>query len=697
MILCDTTTQPTLHCDPGEPACLRYAVADLASDLGKISGCVHAVRPLPPSPGNDSPIIVAGTSRNPALRAFAAANGIDIATLDAPDACERFRIQILPTPAACDRGADGSRNATIFLCGSDERGAMWAVYEFCERFLGVDPLYLWTDNAPARQPVLDLPPGIHEDQPRTFRYRGWFINDEDLLSDWRDGGGTRDIDYPFYHQVVHPDVMMRVIETALRLKQNLLIPASFLDITNPAEETLVRLATERGLFVSQHHIEPLGVSHFALERYWRARGRPTPPSYVTEPDLVRETWRHYAARWARYPGVVWQLGLRGRGDQPVWDSDSQVAADMEARGALISCAIADQHAIVREALGHDNFVSTSTLWKEGTTLHNAGFLKFPGDTIVLFADTLQTPRAAGGQHFYAQHWGDDFYSVTHRPGHAYGIYYHVAVWRSGPHLAQGVPPAKIHQVVGEAIARGDTALAITNVANLREVVLGIRLAAALTWDFPAFQPEPFLNAWCERQFGNAAARDAARLYEKFNDAFPSLPTEDGGHRALWHDGAMRESGIACLDAIERSGESPDLWRENFTPETVGNLKKWTAHSLGGWTAALSLAREIAPRIPPGRASFFHHHFEVQAAIMIGLAEWLSGLLRAFDASMSETKNAGAAAGSDRVVRELEIAATALDRAIAIRTASETGQWRHWYRGDHKMNLPALARQTRELS
>ncbi|RRJ99598.1 hypothetical protein Ga0100230_015850 [Opitutaceae bacterium TAV3] len=595
------------------------------------------------------------------MRAFAAANGIDIATLDAPDACERFRIQILPTPAARDQGADGSRNAVIFLCGSDERGAMWAVYEFCERFLGVDPLYLWTDNAPARQPVLDLPPGIHEDQPRTFRYRGWFINDEDLLSDWRDGGGTRDIDYPFYNQVVHPDVMMRVIETALRLKQNLLIPASFLDITNPAEETLVRLATERGLFVSQHHIEPLGVSHFALERYWRARGRPTPPSYVTEPDLVRETWRHYAARWARYPGVVWQLGLRGRGDRPVWENDSHVPPTMEARGALISRAIADQHAIVAEVLGRDDFVSTTTLWQEGTVLHNAGHLHFPPKTLILFADTLQTQRTAGGQPFYAQRWGADFHSVARQPRHAYGIYYHVAVWRSGPHLAQGVPPAKIQHAVGEAVARGDTALAITNVANLREVVLGIRAMAALTWNFASFDHDAFMRDWCARQFGNDAAPDAIRLYQDFHDAMPPLPAGDSAHPALYHDGALRESGLVCLEAMQRFATSTDApspslpildvgcstldvrrsghrpppppppWLENFTPQTLQNLTTWTAHGLARWPAVIANARALASRIPPERASFFHHHFIVQATIMLGLNQWLAALLQAFRA------------------------------------------------------------------
>ncbi|WP_043585068.1 glycosyl hydrolase 115 family protein [Geminisphaera colitermitum] len=659
-----------------------------------------------------------GTVQNPAIRAFAASTGIDLASLEAPDATERWRIQFLDTK-------ENNTHATVLLCGSDAHGAMWAVYEFCERILGIDPLYLWTDSPPPPPAgAFHIPRSAirtHEDQPHTFRYRGWFINDEDLLCGWRDGGGHRTIDYPYYHQVVHPGVMARVVETALRLKQNLLIPASFLDIDNPAEEALVRLATERGLHISQHHIEPLGVSHFAMERYWRARGRATPPSYVTEPDLVRETWRHYATRWARHPGVVWQLGLRGRGDRPVWENDSHVPPTMEARGALISRAIADQHAIVAEVLGRDDFVSTTTLWQEGTVLHNAGHLHFPPKTLILFADTLQTPRAAGGQPFYAQRWGADFHSVARQPRHAYGIYYHVAVWRSGPHLAQGVPPAKIQHAVGEAVTRGDTALAITNVANLREVVLGIRAMAALTWDFAAFDHDAFMRDWCARQFGNDAAPDAIRLYQDFHDAMPPLPAGDSAHPALYHDGALRESGLVCLEAMQRFATSTDApspslpildvgcstldvrrsghrpapppppWLENFTPQTLQNLTTWTAHGLARWPAVIANARALASRIPPERASFFHHHFIVQAAIMLGLNQWLAALLQAFRA-LSEAPPLPPLAADG-----LHAAADALDRAIATRAASETGVWRHWYRGDHKINLSALASQTRRLA
>ena len=58
-----------------------------------------------------------------------------------------------------------------------------------------------------------------------------------------------------------------VVETLLRLKFNLVIPASFLDIENPPEKKLFDAVARRGIYISQHHVEPLGLSHFAFEDF----------------------------------------------------------------------------------------------------------------------------------------------------------------------------------------------------------------------------------------------------------------------------------------------------------------------------------------------------------------------------------------------------------------------------------------------
>jgi Glycosyl hydrolase family 115 len=55
-----------------------------------------------------------------------------------------------------------------------------------------------------------------------FRCRGWFINDEDHLTEWKTFEGRRNNDYKHYARVMHPDVLDKVIETALRLRMNMM-------------------------------------------------------------------------------------------------------------------------------------------------------------------------------------------------------------------------------------------------------------------------------------------------------------------------------------------------------------------------------------------------------------------------------------------------------------------------------------------
>ncbi|MHB8899452.1 MAG: glycosyl hydrolase 115 family protein, partial [Thermoguttaceae bacterium] len=224
----------------------------------------------------------------------------------------------------------------VRIRGADELGVIYGIYRFSRECLGVDPYWYFKDLLPEQRGAVTVPPGVVESRPSTFGYRGWFVNDEDLLTEWKEGGGARHIDYPFYQQVVHPDVIDRVFEALLRAGGNLVIPASFVDVMNEPEAALIRRAVERGLYVTQHHIEPLGVSHYGFENYWKARGRDYAFAYGSQPDQVREAWRAFAQRWYELAGskVVWQLGLRGKGDRAIWLSDKSVG-EAEA-GRMIS-------------------------------------------------------------------------------------------------------------------------------------------------------------------------------------------------------------------------------------------------------------------------------------------------------------------------------------------------------------------------
>jgi hypothetical protein len=76
----------------------------------------------------------------------------------------------------------------VVLSGADMRGTIFAIYQFSQDWLGVDPMYYWNDHAPARKASVVIPAGLSKSFPSPlFHYRGFFINDEDQLTGWAPG------------------------------------------------------------------------------------------------------------------------------------------------------------------------------------------------------------------------------------------------------------------------------------------------------------------------------------------------------------------------------------------------------------------------------------------------------------------------------------------------------------------------------
>jgi hypothetical protein len=657
-----------VFCHHSEPHCLALAVRDLQSDLHKVSGQQADIKPY--LPRDEDGYIVVGSLDNAAFCAWLAERSIDTTAI-----AGRWEHFLLCT--------FGAQQQNLLICGSDARGAMFGVYDVCERCLGVDPLYFWTDNEPARRQQLVLSPLHMIDGPKTFTYRGVFVNDEDLLTDWRDGGGKRYTTYPFYHQVVHHDIITRVVETALRLKMNLIIPASLLDIDNPAEENLVRLVTERGLFISQHHVEPLGVSHFAWDNYWAKLGEQAPASFVTHRAEFEEIWEYYARKWARYAGVIWQLGLRGRGDRPVWWSDANAPATDAERGALISSAYAAQYAILKRVLGHDDFVSTATLWLEGSDLQKAGVLTYPQRTMLIFSD-----------HGPTQMMRDDYYLTRREPQRQYGLYHHVAFWGDGPHLVDGTSLDKLYFNYANAAERGDTTYSILNVCNVREFVIGMEAVARMNWDFAAFSPQAYLDGWIARHCGASAVAAVNQVYQRHMAAYVTLRSNRFDGEMLLIDGITRILGVNLLDALAGSFKLPDFrhgsFREQFA--TAADLATWLMQQLPAaiarWQDVLDACYDALPQVKPERRTFFVDHFVVQAEIMYGLYAWCHSLAQAV--AEHETGNAAAAR------QRLSDALFHMQKLLLDRRKAEHGAWQDWYRGDKKMNLPGIVDRMKVL-
>lgn len=671
------STKKSICLEESEHSGVKLAVRDLIRDFRTVGLSEPQWRTslAEDASAEQASVLYVGTLGNEPFERLLAEQGVDAGSLTGKK--ESCRIQSM--------GIDGRHIAII---GSDHRGTIYGIYEFSKRYLGIDPLHLWTGRQPETIGELKIADCRVEVGASTFGYRGWFLNDEDLLLGW-----TGEFDTTFANNAFrkHPEyirALYPIMETALRLKQNLLIPASLLDIMEPIDEEIVRVVTERGLLISQHHIEPVGVMPRRIVKYWADRGDDGALSYSANPEKYEEVWKAYAERWARYDGVIWQLGLRGHGDKPVWEDDPHAPDTDQGRGALISKAIAKQKEIISDAVGHSGFESTATLWMEGMGLLKQGFLTFPEDTIIVQADFGPT-----------QMWGEGFYEVARDPKRKYGVYYHVGFWSCGPHLVQGTSPDKIAKNLTDAIAQGNDAYCIINVANFREMLMGIACASELTWHAESFALREFKDRWAETYFGRDASQDVVDVYDDYFDAFHKLDNNGFAGRMVLLDGMCKRVGIKLMKIIGGEPFTQDriqnrtIFAFDEAADFVAYYKKATGDSLARFDATYDKAYRVYTKLPNERRPLFLTNMIVQLTIIRALYGWVHKLSLAAEQVMDGR-------GKDEwpadVKRGIMDSCIQLENACIVRLHAEQVQWANWYRGDVLLNLEQLVELTREL-
>ena len=101
----------------------------------------------------------------------------------------------------------------IAVAYADDLGAVYGLLHLSETALGVAPFWFWNDQKLQRRETVQIPCGECAGKPAAVRYRGWFINDEVLLSAWSlDGSRDKPWEMAF--------------EALLRLGGNLVIPGT---------------------------------------------------------------------------------------------------------------------------------------------------------------------------------------------------------------------------------------------------------------------------------------------------------------------------------------------------------------------------------------------------------------------------------------------------------------------------------------
>ena len=661
--LVDGGTRARIVVGESEPEFVWLAVSDLTNDVKKIAGADLEL-----------------------VRGASAAKGDVFISTVADGRWEAYAV----------KEVDGA----LRISGSDARGTMFGVYDFIERHLGVDPMGFWSDVAhPSRKTLAWDKVEIEQGEP-TFRFRGWFLNDEDLLTKWQENSGIRDYStYRYYNGVVSHAAMEAVAEALVRSRMNLVIPASLLNISRPAEEALVAICARRGVYVSMHHIEPMGVSGYAFKDYWKKRGRELDFSYFKHKAEMEEVWRENARRWAKYPNVIWQIGLRGTADRPMWNDDPTMPKDDAGRAKLISAALARQIEILDElGVPKEGRVVSTTLWAEGAYFNAKGLLEIPKGTIVVLAD-----NNCGWK------WQKDLLEGPRAPGLNYGVYYHHQLIGMGPHIASLVPASKTKEMLVTAREKGASQYAIFNVGNVREFVYGIDASAKMTWNLDAFDPEVWTEDWLKRRVPSNVPGwlSALNVYHRSLQLQPGTGIPCFLDGELWYDYMHRMGRIkkaaASRTALRPADEPavtvfpPPATKDPFKlaladmhpplaspSDTYARL----AAQRASYEHVLRLAERAMGRTDRKERRFAQDFLVYPAKVMFGLTE----------ASMQSVlaEEAFQAGEREAAVEALQAAEEALQAVVdAGEDYCHDEKWRFWYRGCEKVAPLKFLRQTRE--
>lgn len=546
---------------------------------------------------------------------------------------------------------DGSPSGgQIILSGADMRGTMYAIYTFSEKILGVDPMYFWTDNLPKKRDVIDVPGDFKLTDPGPlFRFRGFFTNDEDLLTGWAPGKKED-------HSGISLDVWNHIFETILRLKGNMVVPGTWIF----PDDGQVKLVGERGLWLSQHHATPLGVD---VARWPDG----VPYNYSTHPEIIQKAWRNAVNTYAPNQDILWEVGLRGLSDSSYSSLDPSVKNNDALLGKRISDAIAEQERIVREH--HPNPVFVTNFWSEGNKLEREGMLSIPKGTITVWADTgygkLQDQgKAQAGQ----------------------GAYLHLAMLND--HANQLTEMVPLDRLVGETarLASVDaTQFYLVNTSDIRPVVMSAKAVMEAAWGtLQVGKTDAYYKDWARTEFGDATANAVGAVYEKY---FQAPAHEHDGREygdQYYHTNARRMLLASELDwptyvipnqspQWQRTGLQGESDRAKWLDDAIAREQAACGGSLERWHSVYDSAVKAGQLVEPDRRDFYQSSVLTMIEINMDSDEMLLDVANAIKA-----KNAGS---TQLALAQIRRAEAAMDRVKASEEKAEYGRWHNWYHGD----------------
>ena len=611
MSMCKLTSDTLIHDRSGSPA-VAYAAAALRQDLRRKLGIER---------GN-APADKAGPIE---LRLDAARGAFDAHTLE-----------VRP---------DG-----VTITGSDELGLIHGIYAFSERWLEADPCHYFTEIVPALAEQVEIPCGLTASKPYTFRHRGFFFNDEDLLVGFQ-------MEKP--ENGFSMEVWRELFELALRMQCTCVIPGTNI----LPDEPQIKLASDMGLYIAQHHAEPLGSAPF----YWP---RGIPFSWSSNRDDIIAYWRKALQRQAGKK-VLWTLNFRGLIDRAFWVDDPNLTPDApaEQKARIINEVLAAQYELIREVRGEDKPEVFGYLWGELYDLYNAGLLRYPATTTIVHTDDGDACLRRNLE------------ELVRKSPYTTGVYEHISMFNGAQSMrVTSFAPRVYARELKRAVDLGMNRIFILNVGNVREKIFNLRQAMGYANDYGTMTAIAGADGggtfgWYTQQVLGTEHPEVAEAYRALTGI--PFPADDRRPDNTVGDNFYTIFVRFTLQRLyNREDKPPGIWglgQFATLRESLAWIEARLADAEPKWAIAAERARDAARHLAGNRRTFF----ENEAVAQLDKALHLTRMALAFGRSATHYLDGrGYEAYLDAYQAQRHV-----EEALAVEKRIETGKFKDWHRND----------------
>ncbi len=400
-------------------------------------------------------------------------------------------------------------DGTIYIIGSDMRGAIYGIYELSEQ-MGVSPWYWWADVPVEKHSAIYIKNGEHTAGEPVVRYRGIFLNDEaPCLSGWvkeKFPDSECPTAIPGLARGMNSNFYEHVFELLLRLKANYMWPAMWGNAFYADDTRNGELAAEMGIMMGTSHHEPMARNHQEWARHRKENG---PWDYDENQQVIDKFFREGIRRAKNNEDLI-TIGMRGDGDTGLGGKeghDDEYVNPIQKNIKLMERIFKNQRQIIAEETGKpaEKRQQVWALYKEVQTLYDNG-LRVPDDVLILLCD---------------DNWGNirKVPNTQHKGG--WGMYYHVD-YVGAPRSSKWTnitPIAHLWEQMNLCVEYGIDRLWILNVGDLKPMEYPIDLFLRMAWNPNAFNAQNFRQhtlEFCKDAFGEKNAKAAANIIEKYS-------------------------------------------------------------------------------------------------------------------------------------------------------------------------------------